>query len=125
MVGPSGLEPPTSRLSGVRSNQLSYGPTGRASVGGSARRPGHSLPQPELPERYAPGRPEAGKEAIDARSRGGRGTRPGGGLGRQRGFSSKLQKERYEQRTDSKARKFDLEAAGAVVPKDLPTGGSP
>ena len=36
MVGPSGLEPPTSRLSGVRSNQLSYGPTGRASMGGSA-----------------------------------------------------------------------------------------
>ena len=27
MVGPSGLEPPTSRLSGARSNQLSYGPT--------------------------------------------------------------------------------------------------
>ena len=25
-VGPSGLEPPTSRLSGVRSNRLSYGP---------------------------------------------------------------------------------------------------
>ena len=26
MVGPSGFEPPTSPLSGVRSNQLSYGP---------------------------------------------------------------------------------------------------
>ena len=26
LVGPSGLEPPTSRLSGARSNQLSYEP---------------------------------------------------------------------------------------------------
>ena len=28
LVGPGGLEPPTSRLSGVRSNHLSYGPSG-------------------------------------------------------------------------------------------------
>ena len=27
LVGPSGLEPPTSRLSGARSNQLSYEPS--------------------------------------------------------------------------------------------------
>ena len=30
MVGPGRLELPTSRLSGVRSNQLSYGPSGGA-----------------------------------------------------------------------------------------------
>ena len=30
VVGPSGLEPPTSRLSVVRSSQLSYGPVGAA-----------------------------------------------------------------------------------------------
>ena len=88
MVGPSGLEPPTSRLSGVRSNQLSYGPTDRASVGGSARRPGHTLPQPELPESpCVSSRPEAGKllETREAAA---------AGSGRHRGFSSKLQKER-------------------------------
>jgi hypothetical protein len=33
MVGLSGLEPPTSRLSGVRSNQLSYRPTSRGRGG--------------------------------------------------------------------------------------------
>ena len=33
VVGPSGLEPPTSRLSGVRSNLLSYGPV----LGGDER----------------------------------------------------------------------------------------
>ena len=31
LVGPSGLEPPTSRLSVVRSNQLSYGPASTSS----------------------------------------------------------------------------------------------
>ena len=31
MVGLGGLEPPTSRLSGVRSNQLSYNPKGLGS----------------------------------------------------------------------------------------------
>ena len=35
LVGPGGLEPPTSRLSGVRSNHLSYGPLDHA------RRPAH------------------------------------------------------------------------------------
>ena len=32
LVGSSGLEPPTSRLSGVRSNQLSYEPLSQMSV---------------------------------------------------------------------------------------------
>ena len=36
LVGSSGLEPPTSRLSGVRSNQLSYEPS-------SSHNPSHSL----------------------------------------------------------------------------------
>src|SRR5437867_10707263 len=33
LVGLGGLEPPTSRLSGVRSNQLSYRPTPRGDAG--------------------------------------------------------------------------------------------
>ena len=74
VVGLGGLEPPTSRLSGVRSNQLSYGPTGRASMGGSARGPGSLTP--------APGAESETQEAAAARER------------RHRGFSSKLQKER-------------------------------
>ena len=37
LVGPGGLEPPTSRLSGVRSNHLSYGPLDHA------RSPANSL----------------------------------------------------------------------------------
>ena len=53
MVGPSGLEPPTSRLSGVRSNQLSYGPKVWASMGGPASRADHSLPHPERPKPLA------------------------------------------------------------------------
>ena len=110
-MGLGGLEPPTSRLSGVRSNQLSYGPTGRASVGGSARRPGHSLPQPELPEccvsqrREKPRRPFGSADCAAS--------------------APSSRKRDYEQRTDSKTRKFDLEAASAVIPKDLPTGVSP
>ena len=55
MVGLSGLEPPTSRLSGVRSNQLSYRPTQTASweefePGGDE----HSLPRPEATARVTP-----------------------------------------------------------------------
>ena len=37
MVGLSGLEPPTLRLSVVRSSQLSYGPMRRYSLGGDSR----------------------------------------------------------------------------------------
>ena len=37
LVGPSGLEPPTLRLSVVRSSQLSYGPMRRYSLGGDSR----------------------------------------------------------------------------------------
>ena len=38
MVGPSGLEPPTLRLSGVRSNHLSYEPSTSRNAGGRFRR---------------------------------------------------------------------------------------
>ena len=37
MVGRGGLEPPTSRLSGVRSNHLSYRPSGHLAGGPIAR----------------------------------------------------------------------------------------
>ena len=44
VVGPSGLEPPTSRLSVVRSSQLSYGPvSGPLSGGGYRTRTGDPL----------------------------------------------------------------------------------
>jgi hypothetical protein len=39
LVGPGGLEPPTSSLSGMRSSQLSYGPSNWWSWSGSNRRP--------------------------------------------------------------------------------------
>ena len=42
MVGLNGLEPSTSRLSGVRSNHLSYGPI--SLVRSVARSPSHSFP---------------------------------------------------------------------------------
>ena len=42
LVGPSGLEPPTSRLSGVRSNHLSYEPIFCGSVGSYPQNPFYS-----------------------------------------------------------------------------------
>ena len=39
LVGPGRLELPTSRLSGVRSNQLSYGPAAAGRIGGTGARP--------------------------------------------------------------------------------------
>ena len=47
MVGPGGVEPPTSRLSGVRSNHLSYEP-------GARQRAQQS--DPEEPEYWLPGK---------------------------------------------------------------------
>ena len=41
-MGPSGLEPPTSRLSGVRSNHLSYEPIFCGSVGSYPQNPFYS-----------------------------------------------------------------------------------
>ena len=59
MVGRGGLEPPTSRLSGVRSNHLSYRPASR----------------PAVPAR---GLPVEGHEARATETRKGRGWRNGG-----------------------------------------------
>lgn len=48
LVGPGGLEPPTLRLSGVRSNHLSYGPLQKKGSGvrgqGSEKKPTHNTP---------------------------------------------------------------------------------
>ncbi len=45
LVGRGGLEPPTSRLSGVRSNRLSYRPELILTTGQNRRRPGSGLEQ--------------------------------------------------------------------------------
>ena len=55
-MGLGGLEPPTSRLSGVRSNQLSYRPTPRCDAGESSPKRWRPPPQPfpgPVPERRA------------------------------------------------------------------------
>ena len=45
-MGLGGLEPPTSRLSGVRSNQLSYRPTPRCNAAESSPKRWRPPPQP-------------------------------------------------------------------------------
>ena len=63
VVGPGGLEPPTSRLSGVCSNQLSYrpetitphpSPMGRPMRRAGRRYGGGGVPTPEGVERTGP-----------------------------------------------------------------------
>ena len=66
-MGLGGLEPPTSRLSGVRSNQLSYRPTPRCDAAESS--PARWRPPPQLsPVRFRIGErtwpnPDGTKEA--------------------------------------------------------------
>ena len=78
LVGLGGLEPPTSRLSGVRSNQLSYRPTPSQSRGGDRARRGdgrpHCPPSPWVlrepePGRVSEGQSEPGRRAGQAQSR--------------------------------------------------------
>ena len=78
LVGLGGLEPPTSRLSGVRSNQLSYRPTPSQCRGGDrACRGGgrpHCPPSPWVlrepePGRVSKGQIEPGRHAGQAKSR--------------------------------------------------------
>ena len=52
MVGPGRLELPTSRLSGVRSNHLSYGPSGSRQRAGSYSRRAQAVNCPDLTREY-------------------------------------------------------------------------
>ena len=63
MVGLGGLEPPTSRLSGVRSNQLSYRPTPRVDTE-EIEPGGRCVAAPDLSR---PG-PRTGSEPVRARA---------------------------------------------------------
>ena len=73
MVGLGGLEPPTSRLSGVRSNQLSYRPTPRVDAEeiepvGRRAAPQTSRPGPQRdPSLSEPGRDESSPAGGPAR----------------------------------------------------------
>ena len=74
LVGSSGLEPPTSRLSGARSNHLSYEPISVAVFGPCLFRPSclSTSPSPSLPPRVLPlvVRTRFGRELLGV-SRGG------------------------------------------------------
>ena len=74
MVGLGGLEPPTSRLSGVRSNQLSYRPTPRVDAEEIEPVGRRAAPQTSLardpkrdPSLSEPGRDESSPAGIPAR----------------------------------------------------------
>jgi hypothetical protein len=86
MVGLGGLEPPTSRLSGVRSNQLSYRPTLLHRVAGGCTPRGR--PRPEALPRPAPSMPPAWPGFRAGKQR----ARPGSGQARVQAPS--YQKER-------------------------------
>jgi hypothetical protein len=100
-VGLGGLEPPTSRLSGVRSNQLSYRPTPR-SVAEEIEPAETSAAPTALP------RPESCQDSSLAEWRNDPERRAGEPAGRKPG--PRLQIER-EQRTRRKPGRFDLGSA--------------
>ncbi len=94
-MGLGGLEPPTSRLSGVRSNQLSYRPTPRLRCGGNGACWGLLVLRPSLGA--IAGEPRPRRVFAGSAGHGAGHTCP----------SPELQKER-EQRTDLKVREVDL-----------------